>query len=351
MGRLSVVVPVYNVGSYLDACLESLEAQTFRDIDVICVNDGSTDDSLERLHSWAARDSRVRVINKENGGLSSARNAGIRVATSEFVCFLDSDDVFLPEACETIVQQLADTRADVLTFGATYVPAEPHVPWLDDVLTPRDVVYDGFSMDVLFKEKSRPFAWRMACRTRFLTEHEIWFDEDVPFGEDQVFCFAVYPRAERIAFCSKKLYEYKAARPGSLMDRMNNDPRRKMLAHADIVDHILADWRRLALLGRYGAEMVCWALDFVLTEMLRAPQGDFAAVANGLADVLGRYWTPDQVKVMNLIPADRALALSLVGSRRCSLAARKWAARAFYLARYGHKATYRWLVSGWYLQE
>ena len=351
MSRLSVVVPVYNVGTYLDSCLESLEMQTLQDIDIICVNDGSTDDSPERLRSWAERDARVRVVNKENGGLSSARNAGIRAACSEFVCFLDSDDTFLPNACETIVQRLAATQADVLTFGATYVPSEPAVPWLDDVLAPRDIVYDGFSTDVLFKEKSRPFAWRMACRTSFLVEHEIWFDENVPFGEDQVFCFAVYPRASRIAFCSSKLYEYKVSRPGSLMDRMNNDPRKKMLAHADIVSHILADWRRLALLERYGTTMVSWALDFVLTEMLRAPQEDFAAVADGLADVLGAYWTIDQVRAMELGAADRALAASLVGSRRCSLAARKRAARAFYLARYGHKATYRWLLSNWYLTE
>lgn len=351
MSRLSVVVPVYNVGAYLDSCLESLEAQTFKDFDIICVNDGSTDDSPERLRSWAARDARVRVIDKENGGLSSARNAGVRAARSEFVCFLDSDDAFLPDACETIVQRLTDTQADVLTFGATYVPFEPAVPWLDDVLAPRDIVYDGFSMDVLFKEKSRPFAWRMACRTSFLVENEIWFDESVPFGEDQVFCFAVYPRASRIAFCSRKLYEYKVSRPGSLMDRMNNDPRKKMLAHADIVSHILADWHTLALLEQYGAAMVSWALDFVLTEMLRVPQGDFAAVADGLADVLGTYWTTDQVRAMELGAADRTLAASLVGRRRCSLAARKRAARAFYLARYGHKATYRWLLSSWYLTE
>ena len=99
MGKISVIVPVYNVENYLDGCLESLVAQTYQDIEIVCVNDGSTDGSREKLRQWAERDGRVRVIHQSNAGVSAARNAGIEAATGEFVCFLDPDDRFLPHAC------------------------------------------------------------------------------------------------------------------------------------------------------------------------------------------------------------------------------------------------------------
>ena len=101
---ISVIVPVYNVAHCLDACMESLQAQTLEDIEIICVNDGSTDGSCLVLEAWAARDARICVVDKQNGGLSSARNAGIHAARSPYVCFLDSDDRFHARACEEMVR-------------------------------------------------------------------------------------------------------------------------------------------------------------------------------------------------------------------------------------------------------
>lgn len=118
MSCISVIVPVYNVADCLDACMESLQAQTLEDIEIICVNDGSTDGSRSVLEAWAARDARICVVDKQNGGLSSARNAGIHAARSPYVCFLDSDDRFHARACEEMVRILENTGADVLTFGS-----------------------------------------------------------------------------------------------------------------------------------------------------------------------------------------------------------------------------------------
>ena len=126
---------------------------------------------------------RIRVIDKPNGGLSSARNAGILAAQTDYVCFLDSDDRFHQNACEEMVRLLDKTEADVLTFGATCYPEDAAYPWLTDVLNPRDAVFDGFTPDILFKEKSRPFAWRTACRTEFLIENQLMFEEGLRFGE------------------------------------------------------------------------------------------------------------------------------------------------------------------------
>ena len=94
MVTLSVIVPVYNTEKYLRECLDSIINQTFRDIEIICVNDGSTDKSLEILKEYALKDNRIKIIDKKNEGVAVARNEGIRIANGEFVCFMDSDDYY-----------------------------------------------------------------------------------------------------------------------------------------------------------------------------------------------------------------------------------------------------------------
>ena len=100
--KLSLIVPVYNTRAYLEKCMESLLNQTWTDLEILCVNDGSTDYSGEILDKFARRDSRVQVISQENRGLSAARNAGLRRATGEYVCFVDSDDVLELDACRRL---------------------------------------------------------------------------------------------------------------------------------------------------------------------------------------------------------------------------------------------------------
>lgn len=349
MARLSVIVPVYNVEDYIDRCLESLACQSLSDIEILCVNDGSTDGSPEHLHKWADRDSRIKVLNKPNGGLSSARNAGIAKASAKYVCFVDSDDRLYPNACEDIVKMMDESDVDVLTFGATCVPGEAVTSWLYDVLSPRNITYDGFDLDILFKESSRPFAWRMACNTDFLRKNRILFDEDVRFGEDQIFCFAVYPRSSKTRFSSMKLYEYLAARPGSLMDRMNADVCAKMLEHVNIVEHIFSDWKELGILNRYAEQMMRWALDFCLYELIRVPQDKFLEVTDKLGAVL-RSYIPlgDASRVEDKV--DRAYLKNLLQPGDTNLYRRKCSAIGFYERRFLKRFVYRWVLTDWYLK-
>ncbi|GIF65518.1 hypothetical protein Ais01nite_35530 [Asanoa ishikariensis] len=109
---LSVVVPVHNVARYLDICLESLAAQTHRDIEVVLVDDGSTDGSGDIAAGWAAKDSRFRVVHQANAGLGAARNAGAALATGAYLAFVDADDVLPPYAFEVLVNALEQTGSD-----------------------------------------------------------------------------------------------------------------------------------------------------------------------------------------------------------------------------------------------
>ena len=95
---ISVIVPVFNVEKYLSNCLESILNQSVRDLEIICVDDGSTDGSLNILHDFAKKDSRIKALTKPNGGLSSSRNFGLDHANGDYVCFVDSDDELFPNS-------------------------------------------------------------------------------------------------------------------------------------------------------------------------------------------------------------------------------------------------------------
>lgn len=121
MPKISVIIPVYKVEKYLKRCVESVLAQTYRDLEIILVDDGSPDRCPALCEELAAKDARVKVIHKKNGGLSSARNAGIAAATGMYIGFVDSDDYILPEMYEKLYHALCDNDADISICNYAYV--------------------------------------------------------------------------------------------------------------------------------------------------------------------------------------------------------------------------------------
>ena len=117
MPKVSVIVPVYNTEKYLRQCLDSVVNQTLQDIEVICIDDGFTDDSKRILDEYAHRDARILVYSKENGGQSSARNKGMDLAQGDYLYFLDSDDYILDTALECLYECAEAEQLDILFFG------------------------------------------------------------------------------------------------------------------------------------------------------------------------------------------------------------------------------------------
>ncbi|MDR2491902.1 MAG: glycosyltransferase [Coriobacteriales bacterium] len=283
---VSLVVPVYNVEDYLPACLASICAQSLANIEVLCVDDGSTDGSAGVLEQAAALDGRLRLLRKHNGGLSSARNAGMAAATGRVVMFVDSDDMLEPHACETVTAAFGDHDADIVTFGARLSPPGSGDVWLARALSPRDAVYDGFGLDLLFKERSRPYIWRTALRAAFVARAGLAFDETVPFGEDQVMHFAAYPRAHKTVLLSERLYVYRQGRAGSLMEGRSHDAAAKTNDHITIVAHVLEDWKTLGILGHHAPKMLVWALYFVCHDIMRLGPPEQGRLLRRLKQVL-----------------------------------------------------------------
>ena len=114
---ISVIIPVYNVEKYLDKCLESVLTNTYQNLEVICVNDGSTDNSLDILDKWEKKDSRIYIISHENRGLPEARNSGLEVATGEYTAFIDSDDWVHPRYFESLLNCMEESNADMVICG------------------------------------------------------------------------------------------------------------------------------------------------------------------------------------------------------------------------------------------
>lgn len=116
-GLLSVIVPVYNVEQYLDRCLDSIVAQSYGNLEIILVDDGSPDGCPDKCEEWARRDNRIKVIHKKNGGLGFARNSGLEIATGEYVAFVDSDDYIEPDMYKALMAATAEHDADMVSCG------------------------------------------------------------------------------------------------------------------------------------------------------------------------------------------------------------------------------------------
>ena len=127
---ISVIVPVYKVEDYLDRCVNSILAQTYEDLQILLVDDGSPDGSGVMCDTWALRDSRIRVIHKPNGGLSSARNAGLEKAEGGYVMFIDSDDVIHPDTCRILMELAQTHRAQIVSFEPAHTFDDGQPPYV-----------------------------------------------------------------------------------------------------------------------------------------------------------------------------------------------------------------------------
>lgn len=296
MADISIIIPVYNVHDYLALTLDSVISQTHRDIEIVCVNDGSTDDSLAVLDIYSKLDDRIVIIDKENGGLSSARNAGIRAASSPIICFLDSDDLLAEDACSIIIDAFKKTNADIVTYGGVPYPEFRGYPWLDSVLSPRPAVYVGFDMAILTKENSHPFVWRTALTRRFIERNNLYFDEDLKYGEDQLFHFSIYPRSSKTVFIPNKLVKYRVSRSGSLMDEGKSVRENLLKKHLRIVSHIISDWKSGGFLSNYESDLLLWILDFVAFDIAKLDPPARIALAYDLCEMIKTEFTPTVIK-------------------------------------------------------
>jgi glycosyltransferase involved in cell wall biosynthesis len=212
---VSIIIPVYNMTEFLRECMDSVIGQTFDDIEIICVNDGSTDDSLDILNEYASKDSRITIINKPNGGLSSARNAGLKAAKGKYINFVDSDDFIEPETIECAVDNIGG--ADIVFYG-TNVFGEA---MLDRRAADDEYYRIKFSGYVELNDHIRNntdvSAWNKLYRKEIIDRYNITFPEGVLF-EDYSFYWRYVFCCKNAFYIPDKKYNYRR-REGSIMSK------------------------------------------------------------------------------------------------------------------------------------
>lgn len=210
---VSVVVPVYNVERYLDECIRSLCKQTLNNIELILVDDGSTDSSGTLCDSWSKRDSRIRVFHKENGGLSDARNFGIAKVQADYILLVDSDDYVSESTCEELYTIQGKYDCDIISFKSVKFFDKPSKNQNGDtgIVSVMDGVEAG--INYLYGRYFQHSAWSKFYRKEIL--------QSVPFpvgklAEDYATSYLIIDKCKRVAYYDKTLYYYRT-RPGSII--------------------------------------------------------------------------------------------------------------------------------------
>lgn len=200
--RLSIIIPVYNNEKYLRPTLQSVLAQTYPDFEVLVVDDGSTDGSLAICQDFAQKDDRLRVIHKENGGVSSARNRGIEEAAGQYIAFVDGDDCIDPEMYTTMIAILNDTGADLVDCRVIKETQYMPLPYEQGDVEVSDHPLEYLSKKGYFIDSS----FNKVYRRDFIGHTR--FDENISYSEDKLFVTELIFKAKKMALVSNVFYHY-----------------------------------------------------------------------------------------------------------------------------------------------
>ncbi|MBR0423152.1 MAG: glycosyltransferase [Clostridia bacterium] len=223
--KVSIIIPVYNVEKYIKECINSAVNQTLKDIEIICVDDGSTDSSGSIIDEYANKDPRVHVVHKQNSGVSATRNKGIDLAKGEYIKFIDSDDVLDLTACEVCYNKAKSEDADIVVHDSI------------------DKIYNEGQFSLI----SLPafvdgVVWTSLYRTSFIKENNIRFHEETSYGEDQAFNLLCNPKANKIVCISNNFYMYRTSNDTSLCHDSKIDKHSK--SHATNVNYVYDNWKK-----------------------------------------------------------------------------------------------------------
>ncbi|MFI3327172.1 MAG: glycosyltransferase [Clostridia bacterium] len=204
---ISIIVPVYKVEKYLDNCIQSIVDQTYTNLEIILIDDGSPDNCPQMCDDWAKKDYRIKVIHKENGGVSLARNVGLNIASGEYIGFVDSDDWLEPNMYQNMLQSMINNSVGMVECGY-YVEGngknqkKSNIEYISKVYTGQEVI------DIIVSH-SKKFEWFLWCKLfkKSLIKN-IRFQNDIKIFEDMLFCLEYLKNAKSVCLIEDKYYHY-----------------------------------------------------------------------------------------------------------------------------------------------
>ena len=217
---ISVIIPVFNTREHLPECLDSVLSQSFSELEIICVDDGSTDDSGDILHQYAEQDNRIKVLNQENRGASSAKNRGFALASGEFFTIVDSDDILLPGALLKLYSAINSEGADIIHGG--YITRNERTGRRYLHLANRRVLTGPDALGALLKRSVHHDPWgKLFRRSLFIKNHLSW-PESTRHATDFLIVHQAFHFARRVAVIPDLVYERTTSRPGSISHEFSN---------------------------------------------------------------------------------------------------------------------------------
>lgn len=288
---ISVIIPVYNAEKYLKTCLNSIINQIYENLEIICVDDGSTDHSLDILRFYEKKDKRIKVYTQKNSGPSAARNNALNHATGEYISFVDADD-FLVENAYKILAEVAVEKEkwDLIIFGGNVVGERND--YIADKLSTKFRTYKECEVgDVVFNEKAaRPFLWLHFIKRDLLEKPTVLrFDESLNLGEDQIFQFGYVPRAKNVITLELKLYNYRIEKNASLMQLYSNRRVSKTECHFTIVEKVIKEWKDFGYYEENQDKLSAWIVEFLYYTIWEFPAELKKQYAERFLQLLKKY--------------------------------------------------------------
>lgn len=267
MGEVvSIILPVYNSAKVVGRAIESVLLQTYQDIELVIIDDGSTDESLSVCQKYASKYSYIHIYSINNQGVSNARNYGIEVSNGKFITFLDADDKLIPESVSELVKLLDTSNADVACVNAYYVDNGKSISKMSAFTPLYSLIESKEDHDLLIRQLYTDTpgfyfgdylraSWAKIYKADLLKKNHVKFPIGVPIGEDAIFLLQVFQKARRIVTKDEYLYKYYRS-DGSVTGRYTSDYYDKKLAeylalkknlesiHYQIKDIDLIFWHR-----------------------------------------------------------------------------------------------------------
>lgn len=215
MNLVSIIVPVYNVNDYLRECLQSIVSQTYKNIEIILIDDGSTDGSGSICDEFAQKDSRIKVIHKINEGVSTARNLGIQLSTGKFVLFVDSDDWIEENYVSELLGEYNKVDYDLVICNYNKIYSQDKQTRPIVLRTEINNFTGDFSKDFYFLRSLLSYPWIKLYQRDIIIKNQICFPKDFTDAEDQVFNYTYFNHVRKYKYIEKFLYNYRY-RVGSL---------------------------------------------------------------------------------------------------------------------------------------
>lgn len=246
---ITVIVPVYNVEGYLNRCVESIANQSYRNLEIILVDDGSHDGCPGLCDTWGKSDSRIKVIHKKNGGVSSARNAGLDIACGEYVAFVDADDYISPNMLEKLANGATLNNCDISICRVSSDKSAPNE---------QAKVYENDVLSLYLSDSLCEPSTPAKLYSRQIIQG-LRFDSSIKIGEDYIFNFYAFKNARRVVVLEERLYYYEL-RENSAVHTLKKEMLNRWKNTKSILESgLLTDKQYSALLYKYSGELFCIA--------------------------------------------------------------------------------------------